>query len=154
LDSHRAPKQSRRSQATVNYLGLEPLRKPTYGARNASKSLGRLPAWPKVLPPPSTRNMSVDNTSRAYDSFQGISTQRQKVLDKNHTYCVTIIINRISQLRAGNSRATICRCETCVPQTLESILLVRAPSGSPLTALGTSRRMPDDSQQGQNVLQL
>jgi len=36
------PKQSRRSQETVNYLAVEPLRKATYGARNVSKSLGRL----------------------------------------------------------------------------------------------------------------
>jgi len=40
----RAPKRSRGSHETVNYLGVDPLRKPTYGARNVSKSLGRLPA--------------------------------------------------------------------------------------------------------------
>ena len=40
----RAPKRSRGSHETVNYLGVDPLRKPTYGARNVSKSLRRLPA--------------------------------------------------------------------------------------------------------------
>ena len=32
-------------------------------------------------------------------------TTHQEVLDKNPNYCITIILNRISELRAGNSRA-------------------------------------------------
>ena len=38
---------SHQNVETIIYLGFELLRKPTYGARNASKSLGRLPAWSK-----------------------------------------------------------------------------------------------------------
>src|SRR5215469_4064048 len=92
--------------------------------------------------------MSVDSTSRVYDLFKGVSTQRQKSSSQNGNYCVTITMNRINELRTGNSRATICRCEMWCPQHSSQFSWLRAPSGSPLRALGTSLGGTDDSQHG------